>query len=128
MKIEHLSGVDICENVSEIEMVMKKQNPQGYNEFWISIETQFPYIGVLTNNSLAYVHFFDKDRSPGLRALSDSNSDLDMTKETVFYSNNCSDIMEIHNECVITLDKAVEAVQEFFVTNKIPQCVRWDQL
>ena len=107
---------------------MKKQNENGNNEFWISIETPFPFMGVLTSRSFAYVHFFDEDGSPGFSALSDGSTVPDSDQPPVFYTNNASEIIEVEDDCILSLDKAIQIVQEFFTTKQMPQCIEWDEL
>lgn len=128
MKFEHFLGTDICDKADDIREIMKKQDVKNTNEFWISIETPFPCLGVLTNKSLAYVHYFDEDGSPGFRALSNCDLGLDEDETTTFYSNGGSEIMEVENECVITIEKAIEIVEEFFAAKKMPMCIEWDEL
>lgn len=128
MKFEHFLGTDICDDVNKVRGILSKKDINDTNEFWISIETQFPFMGVLTNKTLAYVHFFDEDGSPGFRALSNCDIGLDLDATTTFYSNNRSEIIEVENECVISLDNAIKIVQEFYTTNKMPICVEWDEL
>ncbi len=128
MIFEHFLGTDMCDDLESIEQIMKKQNKNGVNEFWINIETPFPFMGVLTNKSFAYVHFFDEDGSPGFSALSDCDLGLDIEKTSIFYTNNASEIIEVENECVLSIDKAIEIVKEFFNTKQIPKCIEWDEL
>ncbi len=73
---------------------------------------------MLTNRSYAYVHFFDKDDSPGFRAIADCNLELNTNETYTFYSNSGSEIVEVENECVVSIDKAIEVVEEFFTTKK----------
>lgn len=128
MKFEHFSGTDFCYNVESIAQVMKKQNDKGFNEFWISTETPFPFMAVLTNQSFAYVHFFDEEDSPGFSALSDADPEFDTDQVPVFYTNNCSEIIEVEAGCVLNIDKAIKIVQEFFNTRQMPDCIQWDEM
>lgn len=45
MKFEHFFGTDICNSADEIEEILCKQNENKVNEFWISNETAFPFMG-----------------------------------------------------------------------------------
>lgn len=128
MILEHFLGTDICDDLESIAAVMKKQNENGNNEFWISMETSFPFMGVLTSGHCAYVHFFDEEGSAGFSALSDDNVSLDADQIPVFYTNNASEIMEVEDHCILSLDKAIQIVQEFFTTKQMPQCIEWDEL
>lgn len=127
MKFEHFLGMDICNSADEIEEILHKQNVNNVNEFWISTETQFPCVGVLTNSSYAYVHFFDEEGSPGFRGLADEDLGLDEDELPTFYSSN-GEIMSVEIECVVSLNKAVEVVREFFETGSMPTCIEWDEL
>ena len=127
MKFEHFLGTDLCDNLEGIVQIMKKQNENGFNEFWISIEKPFPLMAVLTSKSIAHVHFFDEDGSPGFSALSDCNLGLDIDQTCVFYTNT-NEIIEVENEYILSIDRAIEIVQEFFITKQIPKCIEWDEL
>ena len=127
MKFEHFLGMDICNSADEIEEILHKQNGNNVNEFWISTETQFPCLGVLTNSSYAYVHFFDEDGSPGFRGLADEDLGLDENELPTFYSSN-GEIMSVEIECIVSLNKAVEVVREFFETGSMPTSIEWDEL
>lgn len=128
MKFEHFLGTDICDTSAEIKAILSKHDQYGYNEFWISGNDPFPFMAVLTKDQNAYVHFFDEDGSPGLRGMADDDNGFDPDDITIFYSNNGSEQMCIENCCVIPLYKAIAVIEEFFVTNKLPQNIRWDPL
>ncbi len=127
MKFEHFFGTDICNSADEIEEILCKQNENKVNEFWISNETAFPFMGVLTNSSYAYVHFFDEEGSPGFRGLADEDLGLDEDELPTFYSSN-GEIMSVEIECIVSLNKAVEVVREFFETGSMPTSIEWDEL
>ena len=118
MKLEHFLGTDICDTAYEIKAILSKHDQNGYNEFWISNDDPFPFMAVLTKDQVAYVHFFDEDGSPGLRGPADDDYKSAPDDITVFYSNNGSEKMFIENCCVISLNKAIAVIEEFFVTNK----------
>lgn len=129
MKFEHFLGTDICGTADEIGKIMSKQNQDGYNEFWISGDEEFPFMAVLTRNQNAYVHFFDEDGSPGLRGMAEKGDNtLDANDVTVFRSNNGSEQITVENECVIPLEKAIAVVKEFFEAKGLPEIIQWDPL
>jgi len=128
MRFEHFLGTELCDEVDKINDILQQKDANNTNEFWISIDTQFPFMGLLTNNGLAYVHFFDKEGSPGFRALSNCDVGSYLSGTTTFYSNNGSEEIVVENECVLSINKAIEIVKQFYTTKKMPTCVEWDEL
>lgn len=128
MIIEHFMGKEICENIDEIHTILEKQTSKGVNEFWISINGDYPVISVLTNQNYAYVHFFEKEGEPGLQIISDVDLKLDLDGETVFYTNTDTEEVKIENSCIVDIKRAIEIVHEFWVTHQLPKYISWEEL
>lgn len=128
MIIEHFMGKEICKNINEIPEILKKQTSKGVNEFWISINGDYPVLSVLTNQNYAYVHFFEEEGEPGLQIISDVDLGLDLDGESVFYTNTDTEEVNIENSCVVDIKRAIEIVHEFGVTHQLPKCIAWEEL
>lgn len=128
MIIEHFIGKDICNNFNEIPKILMKQTHNGVNEFWISIDQNYPVICVLTNQNYAYVHFFEEEGETGLQIVSDVDTGLDLEGMSIFYTNTDMEEVNIQNSSVVDIKKAVEIVREFWTTHQLPQCIKWEKL
>ncbi|MBQ6553920.1 MAG: hypothetical protein IJR45_08465 [Firmicutes bacterium] len=47
---------------------------------------------------------------------------------TIFYTNTEEEKIEVENRSIITIEQAIRAVEEFFVTEQLPKCVDWEEL
>ena len=59
--------------------------------------------------------------------MADEDLGLDEDELPTFYSSN-GEIMSVEIECIVSLNKAVEVVREFFETGSMPMCIGWDEL
>ena len=87
-----------------------------------------PFYGGANEQIFCLCTFFDEEDSPGFSALSDADPEFDTDQVPVFYTNNCSEIIEVVAECVLNIDKAIKIVQEFFNTRQMPDCIQWDEM
>lgn len=128
MKIEHFLGKDECDNIDDLYDIMRKQTNNGVNEFWISIDDEYPALCVLTNGIYAYVHYFKEEGEPGMRVIPADDNGLDKEGVSIFYTNTDSEEITVENSSVIDIEKAIEIVIEFFNTHKLPMCILWEEL
>lgn len=127
MMIEHFIQTEICNNVSEISSIINKKTEKGVNEFIVSLDSKYPYMIVAVNRNKASISFFRYDDDPGFSSINHTmNSDENGL--TVFYTNTEDEEIEIENSQIITIEQAIKAVEEFFITEQLPACIDWEEL
>lgn len=100
----------------------------GYNLFFFSHSSEddsYPLLSVLKNETLFNINYNDGDRS--FNAI-DLESRLDKSKYTLFRISECDNPQEMPNPVVVTAEKALEIIEEFFDSSDRPRSVQWEQL
>lgn len=119
-----------CNTIEQLTSAMQKRNDKGYNEFWICMDEKqsYPCIVVSVKDDLAYLHYFEEEGEPGWASVSERLNGLDEEGMTTFYTNNGAEEIMIENRAIVAFDKAVEAVEEFSDTGRMPNCMEWEEL
>ena len=127
MRVSHFYGTVDCSSIEDIESVFSIRFGNGANEFWISGDEDVPCLAVLVNNDYSNLTFIPDDGHPGFQSIG-MNTDLQPQGVTVFYTNTPDEEIEVYNDAVIPITKALEAVKEYFTTSKMPSCIEWCEL
>ncbi len=140
MVFKHFAGEDICSTVDEVKTVFNK-DINGVNEFIISndSDSQYPYLNILVSRRSAYIFYapFDGSVGAGFQAYGEDEDgfELDPDGITIFYVNTPTEEVEIGNEYVCSLEKALQVILAFMSYNKwpvryedLPNCVEWEEL
>lgn len=130
MFVEDFYGSEICNTIEELSKIMQRRDNRGYNEFWICIdeEEMYPCIVISVFNEIAYLHYFEDEGEAGWSSVTKQSNGLDEEGMTKFYTNSGAEEIMIENRAVVTVDKAVEVVAEFFNTEEMPNCIEWEEL
>lgn len=128
MYIEHFLGKENCDNVEKIPSILKKQTQRRVNEFWISLTNRYPVLCVLTNQTYAYVHYFESEGEPGVQSISNNRINLEEDGMSIFYTNTDKEEVAVENRYIIDIEKAIEIVKEFYNSKTLPRCIEWEEL
>lgn len=117
MNVVTNNGDKSCETVQEIIDILINNS---YDDIWISGEEEYPCLAVLTNGSLACVHYFLNDTGNMWQSAGDYDKDV------MFITGG--EESEMPADSIITLEKAIECVKEFRDTLEKPDCIEWREL
>lgn len=128
MRVQDYKDVAEVSTDAEIELALSRRYGTGVNAIWLSHGSErYPAILILINGDHASLHFFDKERSPGLR--SDGNVEgLTLGETSVFYMNNEIEEHEVLNDSVVSLDSALNVAKEFCKAPTLPKSISWIEL
>lgn len=127
MIIEHFMGKEECKNICELNFILNKKTEKGVNEFIISLDSQYPFMIMAVNNNKACLSYFRFDDDPGFSSINNM-ADFYEDDITVFYTNTDEEEIEVENNSIISIEQAIKAIEEFFITNQLPKCVDWEEL
>lgn len=115
-------------NENDIEEIMAHRYKGNVNAFWLSHgANNFPVMLVLVKENVASLHFFTKDRDPGLSSIGHVNG-YESGGISIFYMNNAEEEHEVSNDSIILVNLAICAAKEFQITKSLPKCVEWLEL
>ncbi len=125
MKIQDYYTVWDVVNPADVEAALSKRHRSGHNAFLLSHgDSVFPWISILVNGDLAYVHFCPRQQHPGF-AASGMAPNLKTGGETVFFPDGTEEPLEMMNEQVVGFSDALKVAQEFAVSAAMPKCIQW---
>ncbi|MCB9586525.1 MAG: hypothetical protein H6718_14075 [Polyangiaceae bacterium] len=94
------------------------------NHFWLSCEDPFPSLAVAVRDALASLHYFPEESHPGFICL--GNEAIEGTQTlTIAWPR---ETIEVENRYVVSWQLALEAAEEFLVTQERPRCLQWFEL
>lgn len=109
MRVEHFFGKIETIDLKQVINELKKRTDDGFNEFWISMENDYPCICASYNNQYVHVHYFSEEGDCGKQLLS-SNPKEGTTK---FYTNAPNETFFIDNRYVIDSENAEKVIIDF---------------
>lgn len=126
MLVESFLVVKECNSFEEVKEILKQRNEKGFNEFIISIEKDFPYMVMLVKDNFACLNFFKEEDDAGYSSI---NSETILCEEDfmIFYTN-VNEEVEVVDYSIISFEKALLVVEEFYITNSLPKCIEWEEL
>lgn len=90
------------------------------DDIGISGDNDYPCISILLNNQYACVHYFLNDEGDMWQSIGYGNIDIG------FLTNGESTVMPA--DAVISIDKAIQCVEQFYDTMQRPDCIEWREL
>lgn len=127
MLVEHFMGKKKCNNFEEMREVLEQRTMKGVNEFIISTDEPFPYIIMSVKENYACLSYFRGEDDAGYSSIGTEHI-LDEDGISIFYTNTEDEEIEVANYLIITFEKAVSAIKEFFNTKSLPKCIEWEEL
>lgn len=124
MKVEHILSCTEVNTEFEFEQVMKISNDENMNEFWISNEIDYPCLCISVNGEYAHVHYFNEEGDSGYQVM----GDLQICDEMMAFVTNTNEKINVEKEYIIKKEDAIKIAFEFFTTQELPKCVKWEEL
>jgi hypothetical protein len=108
----------------EFEVFLQKQRI-GFNELVFQPSaTDFPMITILVRGSEAVAHFYPDGDHPGFISVGSPKA----TGTSVFRTDRGETSLEVSNDAVVPLFRALDAAREFFREQKLPESLEWFEL
>jgi hypothetical protein len=128
MRIEDYDSARDVMRPADIESALRRRRDGGVNEFWLGrIAGGFPALNILVSGDLAHVHYFPDADHPGFASVGGSLG-LGHEGHTVFFHGHAEEKCQIMNDEIVLFSDALNAAQEFAISNAMPKCIRWDSL
>lgn len=124
MKVEHILDCAEVNSEFELKQIMKITNNQGMNEFWMSNDMDYPCLCISVNGEFAHVHYFSEEGDPGYQAI----GDLELVDDMMVFIANTNEEINIENGYILKKDDAIKVAFEFFNSQDLPKCVKWEEL
>jgi hypothetical protein len=126
MNIYHFGGHIKCLSLDELNSILDSRYGEGVNEFLIAGENKYPCLAVMINGKYATLTFISESEQGLLQSIG-GNVGLNLNETTVFYTGTQDQETQVWNEFVITMEKAKDVANEFFITLNLPKCVEWSE-
>ena len=85
MIVYEFNGKKECNNLIELQEVLKHRSKGNSNEFELRTELEYPFLTILIKEELACVHYFKDENDCGHYAYTDNNA---RNSAANTYSNN----------------------------------------
>lgn len=108
-----------CNNVEQIENIIRQAALLPIDEIWISGNSEYPCLSILVNGYLACIHYFEQE---GIMWQSYGN----YQKEINFLAGGeewCAPA-----DTVVSLESAINCMIEFCSDMRQPKCIKWQKL
>ncbi|HEX7715344.1 MAG TPA: Imm1 family immunity protein [Bacillota bacterium] len=125
MKVVYFDAETDCESIEALNRILASRDENGFNEFELYGSEKCPYLSILVNDNLACVHFFEFEDDCGHYAYCDKEL-LVEDGYTTFYIGSTE--TEISNDLVIPFSLVQVAAQDFFLTSKMSEKLKWFEL
>lgn len=116
------NGDRICQSKAELIEMIKHSAvlPQG-DELWLSSnENPYPCLSLLVKGNYACVHYFSNDEGDVWQSCGDFD------EEVTFLAG--SEAWTAPEYVIVTLEKAIQCVEEFWESSERPQVIEWEAL
>jgi hypothetical protein len=126
MNVDEFNKVHLVNNLPELEAILNRRQPGNVNAFCLSKHIGgFPALSIFIKGDLAVLHYQLIPDEPGFRSLGEEEEG-----ESVYFSigPNSGDDIEEPSEAIVSFQTALQAAKEFFVSNELPQSVKWIEL
>ena len=125
-KREVENGKKECNNLIELQEVLKHRSKGNSNEFELRTELEYPFLTILIKEELACVHYFKDENDCGHYAYTDNNG---LEEEYVIFNIGSENAeSEISKELVIPVEQAYIVAIDFFETCEMSKRMKWFEL
>ena len=112
MIVYEFNGKKECNNLIELQEVLKHRSKGNSNEFELRTELEYPFLTILIKEELACVHYFKDENDCGHYAYTDNNG---LEEEYVIFNIGSENAeSEISKELVIPVEQALYCSNRFF--------------
>jgi len=130
MRVMDLNGIRVIKDMRELEELLSQKSDTDINNFTLSDENGgCPLLDVLVNGNLASLHYWFEQDHPGFRSF-ENLPPTESRGTTSFDSSNLlgDRVVSVDNLFVVPRSLAIDAAKEFFLTQELPNCVKWMEL
>lgn len=115
----------ICNNIEDIDKIIKRRNENGVNTIYMKPRESepWPLMCILIKEDMAFINLCMQDLHQGYISLTNYSLDLDYSDKTIFYEGKRP--VEVQNIYVISINEVFDVVHEFYQTENIPKCIEW---
>lgn len=115
-------GDSICKDKAEIVLMIKQGAALPYgDEIWVSSEENpYPCLSILVKGEYACVHYFGKEEGDIWQSCGE------FEKEVVFLAGSEEWIAPAY--VIISMETAINCMEEFCDTMERPKCIEWKEL
>lgn len=111
MIVYEFNGKKECNNLIELQEVLKHRSKGNSNEFELRTELEYPFLTILIKEELACVHYFKDENDCGHYAYTDNNG---LEEEYVIFNIGSENAeSEISKELVIPVEQAYIVAIDF---------------
>ena len=111
MIVYEFNGKKECNNLIELQEVLKHRSKGNSNEFELRTELEYPFLTILIKEELACVHYFKDENDCGHYAYTDNNG---LEEEYVIFNiGSENEETEISKDLVIPVEQAYIAAIDF---------------
>ena len=126
MIVYEFNGKKECNNLIELQEVLKHRSKGNSNEFELRTELEYPFLTILIKEELACVHYFKDENDCGHYAYTHNNG---LEEEYVIFNIGSENAeSEISKELVITVATAYIAAIDVFETCEMSKRMKWFEL
>ena len=118
MIVYEFNGKKECNNLIELQEVLKHRSKGNSNEFELRTELEYPFLTILIKEELACVHYFKDENDCGHYAYTDNNG---LEEEYVIFNIGSK-------ELVIPVEQAYIVAIDFFETCEMSKRMKWFEL
>lgn len=126
MVVYEFNGKIECNNLMELQEVLRHRSKKNSNEFELRTESGYPSLTILIKEELACVHYFKDENDCGHYAYTENNG----VKEEyiIFNIGSENSETEISKDLVISVEQAYVAAIDFFNTCEMSKKMKWFEL
>ncbi|MGN1105140.1 MAG: Imm1 family immunity protein [Huintestinicola sp.] len=124
MTISHFGGAFMDISSEDVDDILKIRFGSGVNEFWISLEGEYPCLAVMINGDLGSITYFPDDLCAGSQSYGGEKAGETVT----FYTDTPEEETELDGRYAVSSAVALRAAREFVFTGKRPVCIEWVEL
>lgn len=126
MIVYEFNGRNKCNNLSELQEVLKHRSKKNSNEFELRTELEYPFLTILIKERFACVHYFKDEDDCGHYAYTDNN---EIEEEYIVFNIGSEDSeTEISKDLVISVEQAYNVAIDFFNTCEMSEKMKWFEL
>ena len=115
-----------CNNLEELQEVLRHRSKNNSNDFEIRPDQGFPFLTILIKDEFACVHYFKDETDCGHYAYIDNNEVAE--EYIVFNIGSENSVTEISKDIVIPVEVAYIAAMDFYNTNEMSTRMKWFEL
>ena len=131
MEVDTISGRIHVHNQQQLAAAFRERRQGAFAAFDLFLPQPYPWLSVLINGSLAYLHYFPAEGHPGFQSWASAAPASAATDQTVHFlqsSGSEADSFDLPRSTVVPAELALLAAQQFFGAPGLPTCIPWREL